>query len=451
MKNLVIILVVLLAMLTACGSADKEPEGAKTPIPEDVAGEDIDNPPSPLDTGGDGTGVTEKAEDDSDTGAVQKVNQADVNVAARVVDVFYNIQAIGRYYDDGVVAMATIKVDAGSGSPGTGLGGLLAWILKPIRNAFPNSNGDFMVPGVPQEFQSPLPQDGAMPAIGGACPAGAKPNVKFDTEAGETVTPELIKEMDIDTIPSDMLTLPQDGPGSLMTAMNNLVPMGDMSLATASGWNNLLWKPLQDMQTTAESLMDYQMWNASGDLEQQIVEIYRQQLESRGVPAMVLEAFDASAKDGWYSGTKPTPETSLAHMDILAEMTGSVSGTVHEERDFHIPGGGEKPEFGTQTGDGMVTWEDPDLGSMNFNVDILLDQFDEEGRAIGGNVVAAGAENGYTVNIIFKPDGSKVGEVYRDGEMVGVMNMSIDAEKFENYVDMETNETIPMPGSMYYK
>ena len=89
-------------------------------------------------------------------------------------------------------------------------------------------------------------------------------------------------------------------------------------------------------------------------------------------------------------------------------------------------------------------------GCFAFNIN--LDEYDDEGRAIGGKVVAVGAENGYTVNIIFQPDGSKVGEVYRDGELVGVMNMSVDAEQFENYVDVETEQTVQMPtGSMYYK
>ena len=191
------------------------------------------------------------------------------------------------------------------------------------------------------------------------------------------------------------------------------------------------------------------MWNASGDLEQQIVDIYRQQLEAYGVPPMVLNAYDASSQEGWYSGAEPTPETALAHMDIMAEMTGSVSGVVHEERDFNIPGGGKNPEFGTQTGDGTVTFTDPERGPMTFVVDILLDEFDEEGRAIAGKVVAAGADNAYTVHIIFQSDGSKVGEIYKDGEMVGMMNMSIDAERFENYIDVKTDQSIKMPESAY--
>ncbi len=456
MRNLVILLVVLLAMLTACGTADKEPEDIPAPSPQEPGGdvkttegeeEDVEEPPvaEPEEAGGPDREVT----------PLEEVNQKDVQVAAQVADIFYSIQAIGKYYEDGVTALATIKVDPGSMTTwgrSTGLGGLLAWILEPLQNTFPNSNGGFVAPSIPAEFQGPIPSSGAMAAGEGACPAGARPDVTFETAAGEAVTPDLISEMDISTIPADMLLLPQDGPGSLTKVMNDLVPMGDHSLQTAAGWNNLLWEPLRDMQTNAESLMDYQMWNDSGGLEEQIIDIYRQQLDVMGVPDSVKQAFEASNKDGWYSGTEPTDETALGHMDISAEMTGSVRGTVHEERDFNIPGGGEEPDFGVQTGDGTVIWEDPDMGEMAFDVDILLDQYDEEGRAIGGNVVAVGAENGYTVNIIFQPDGSKVGEVYKDGELVGVMNMSVDAEQFENYVDIETEQSVQMPtGSMYYK
>ena len=457
MRNLVILMVVLLAVLTACGTADKGPEDTAAPVQPEPGGtgvkttvgeeEEVGEKPfvEGEETGGSGEAVAPQ----------QEVNQKDVHVAAQVADVFYSIQAIGKYYEDGVTALATIKVDPGSMNPwshGTGMGGLLAWILEPLKNTFPNSNGGFVAPSIPAEFQGPIPSGGAMAAGAGSCPAGARPDVTFETAVGETVTPDLIQEMDISTIPADMLLLPQDGPGSLMEVINNLVPIGDRSLQTAEGWNNLLWEPLEEMQTDAESLMDYQMWNDSEGLEQQIIDVYREQLDIMGVPDSVKQAFEASNKDGWYSGTEPTDETALGHMDISAEMTGSVRGTVHEERDLHIPGGGEEPEFGVQTGDGTVIWEDPDMGEMAFNVDINLDEYDEEGRAIGGNVVAVGAENGYTVNIIFQPDGSKVGEVYKNGELVGVMNMSVDAEEFENYVDIETEQTVQMPtGSMYYK
>jgi len=95
--------------------------------------------------------------------------------------------------------------------------------------------------------------------------------------------------------------------------------------------------------------------------------------------------------------------------------------------------------------EGTVTWDHPDLGSMTFVVDILLDRFDEQGRAIGGTVVAVDAEKGYTVRFIFQPDGTKKGEVLKNGELVGLLTMATDADRFENYVDVQTNQSLPLP------
>jgi len=108
-------------------------------------------------------------------------------------------------------------------------------------------------------------------------------------------------------------------------------------------------------------------------------------------------------------------------------------------------GAGREPEFGPQTGDGTVAWEHPTLGTLNFEVSILLDQFDEQGRAVGGTVVGVDAERGYEIRFLFLPDGSKEGELLRDGEVVGSMTMATDAERFTNYVDLQTEESIPLP------
>jgi hypothetical protein len=223
------------------------------------------------------------------------------------------------------------------------------------------------------------------------------------------------------------------------------VQLGDQRLATADGWNQLLWDKLQAMQVPAESLMDYQLWNASSDIEQQITNQYLQRLQAAGAPPIVINAFNASNKSGWYANILPTPEDALAKMDIQAVLTGSLEGTVQEQRSFTIPGAGQTPIYGSQTGDGTVTWNHPTLGAITFNVNILLDQFDEQGRAIGGTVSAVSPETGYEIRFTFLPDGTKKGELLRGGEVVGLMTMTTNAEKFENYIDLKTNESDPMP------
>lgn len=131
-------------------------------------------------------------------------------------------------------------------------------------------------------------------------------------------------------------------------------------------------------------------------------------------------------------------------MQIEAKMKGSLNGTVHEQRDFSIPGARDTPVYGTQTGTGQVTWDHPTLGMMNFDVKINLDKFDEQGRAIG---TATGVDpvRGYEIRFNFLTDGTKTGELLKDGEPVGQLTMKTNAEKFENYIDEKTKETISMP------
>ncbi len=221
--------------------------------------------------------------------------------------------------------------------------------------------------------------------------------------------------------------------------------MGDQRMATAQGWNDLLWGKLKEQQKPAKSLMDYQLWNASPEIEKQVVDLYRAQLAKMGVPKIVLDAFDASNKTGWYSNTPPTPKDALARMDIQAKMSGSIEGNVHEQRDFRIPGAGKTPIFGTQTGEGTVTWNAPGMGLLTFKVDILLDRFDARGHAVGGTVKGVDVEKGYTVEINFSPDGTRKGEIKRGGKVVGQINMSVDESQFKNYINVETNQTEPLP------
>ena len=393
----------------------------------------------------------------------ESANDVDVKVATQMAGLFYDLQSIGKYYDDGLVAMASVEGGPTALTWNNGVGESTALLTQPIvsiKNNLVSTElltryllwdaslehpGQQSVSNIPSEFLKPLPPDGAIAAPPGACPAAAKPIVTFKTAGGETVTPQLFDSKNLQTLPSEMLIMAQDEPGSLFSTINTMVPLGDRGLASPQGWNTMLWDRLKSLQVPAQSLMDYHLWNTSEELEQQIADLYLQRLQSVGVPPIVIEAFNNSNKTGWYTSTQPTPEDALAQMDILAEMTGSINGIVHEQRDFSIPGAGQKPIFGPQTGEGTVTWEHPDLGLMTFTVDILLDQFDEQGRAIGGTVVAEDAERGYTVRFIFESDGTKKGEVLKDGELVGLLTMTTNADKFENYVDVQTNQSLPLP------
>ncbi len=269
----------------------------------------------------------------------------------------------------------------------------------------------------------------------------------FLTAGGQAVTPALLLSLKLKTIPTKMVTLPQSDPESLGALINSLsnLKRGDPRAGTAQGWNEMLWDKLKEQQQPAESLMDYQLWNASPDIEQEVADLYRTQLEEMGVPAVVLSAFDASDTTGWYANTPPTDEDALAGMDITAVMSGSVEGTVHERRDFSISGAGMTPEYGTQTGEGTVTWDAPEFGLLTFDVNINLDVFDERGHAVGGKVTGEDAANGYTVEITFKADGTREGVILRGGEVVGKLSMKVDEAQFTNYLDVDTNQSEPLP------
>jgi len=401
----------IVVLLAACGSPSPAPA---TPAP---------STPQPV------TAATA-------TTAAPDTHVADVAVAAKMAGVFYDLNAVQKYYADGTTALAQVTLDTSaiSWSPGS---------LHTV--AARRTLGLTSVQNVPPEFLDPLPASGAIAAPAGACPAAANPSVTFLTAGGNAVTPQLIADKNLQTIPSEMITVPATDPNSLFAKIDALVKMNDTRLASAQGWNTLLWDELKKLQEPAESLMDYQLWNASPEIEQQVVDLYQARLVKLGAPSFVIAAFNASQKSGWYANTAPAPDDALAKMDIQAVMTGSVQGMVHEQRDFSIPGAGKTPVFGPQTGEGTVTWETAELGVLSFDVNILLDQYDEQGRAIGGSVIGIDAQKGYEVRFTFLPDGAKKGELLRNGAVVGQLTMTTNAEKFENYVDMQTNQSEPLP------
>jgi hypothetical protein len=365
---------------------------------------------------------------------------ADLRVAANMAGLLYTMDTVQSNTEADVTAMAKVTVGSGNATAlrlDPVFGGALASLpLRPL----------VQIENVPQGFLAPLPESGAIQGEPGSCgAAAANPAVTFMTTGGQAVTPGLLSGMQLQTLPKELVILAQDDPNSLLALINTLIKQGDPRFATAAGWNELLWDQLKNHQEPARSLMDYQLWNASPEIEQTMVDLLRAQLVQMGVPQIVLDAYDASEKTGWYANAQPTADDALAQMQIQAEMTGSINGTVHEQRDFTIPGAGEVPTYGVQTGTGTVTWDAPGLGTLTFDVKIRLDQFDERGHAVGGIVTGIDADEGYTVTMTFQPDGSRKGEILRNGQPVGLLNMTVNESKFENYLDLSTNQNIPLP------
>lgn len=351
---------------------------------------------------------------------------ADFGVAAKMADFLFHIQLVQNYYDDGMTAMATFQVEATKTRTGSRA-------YRGIEN-------------VPPEFRKKLPSGGAMPAEPGSCAAAARPTVTFMTEGDKPVTPEMMIEKNLQSVPEEYVTVVQEDADSLMSYIETLVQLGDTRLAEPEGWNELLWDKLSDLQRPAESLMDYQLWNAAPDIETDIADLYYQRLVDQGAPPIVLAAYRESNTRDWFANQEATEEDALARMEIVAEMTGSAEGTVYEHRDFHLEGAGQTPEYGTQTGEGIVTYNISDYGDVEFQVTINLDEFDEIGRAIGGTAVGDAIDyEGYQVVFTFKPDGSKDGVVKKDGVEVGNLTMTVDHEKFENYIDIASGMEIPLP------
>jgi hypothetical protein len=216
--------------------------------------------------------------------------------------------------------------------------------------------------------------------------------------------------------------------------INDLITPGDRRLASPDGWNELVWEPLAELQEPADSLMDYHLWSVADDIEGLIVDDMRDTMVNRGIPPMVIDAFDASDNTGWFTNTPAEPEDRLAGMDIEAEFSGDLEGTITETRDFSIPVPGEMPVFSPLVGGGAVTFLHPTLGPIDFEVDLEWSGWDELGRVNVGTAHFVNDELGYEILMTFAEDGSKTGDVLKDGVVVGAVDLS--TSDGETYLDM---------------
>ncbi|MCT4662938.1 MAG: Ig-like domain-containing protein [Tissierellales bacterium] len=384
------------------------------------------------------------------------ISSGDVNnnlkLAENMDEFVYNFDLLNNHYDENVAKMAETELKTQSMEmakddfeaalePSTTIA-IKTTVSDLIKTNVVNQN----IAGIdiPSEFTNPLPAGGVMPAPPGACPAAANPQVTFANKGGATITPELLSG--ISSIPSDMILQGQSQFDSvLQSAITN--PLLAMELANPEGWNTNVWDKLSAKRQTLTSLLDYQVWTVASDIESQVVTQFRSSIASaQQLPETVLAAFDASNKNGWFYSKAPTASDSFGRMDIEAELTGSITGTVYEQRGFNILGAGQLPVYTTQTGYGTIYFTHPELGLMTFDVNIALDEFDVLGRAVAGTVTAngTGEHSDYSVVFNFKSDGTKEGQVYEAGNLVGRLTMSVDAVRFENYIDVESEEEFPL-------
>lgn len=428
MKKILVTTLMLLLVASACGSP---PTPTPLPTPTQVAPPTAAAPVLPTST---------------PTKVVKSGLSKEALLISSMAGLVTDVDAMQAHFSQGTTTMATAELKTSA-------------TTKPIA---------FEYQRVPQQplpsgFVSPLPGTGKIAAPAGACPAGAKPVLNFKLKDGNALTVKLINNIDgiisyryfikvavagstrqaqknILWSAETLQATPVPAADNLMAYMESLVTFGDQRLITPEGWNEALWNPVKRLQTPATSLMDYQVWTVSPAIEKEVADSFVARLNSMGVPPMVIDAFKRSNTSGWLAKTTPTANSMLAKMEIEAELAGSLEGRVYETRDVSIPAPHTAPIFGPQTGSGDVIWNHPTEGRIPFKVELLLNEFDDLGRAVGGSVKGVSKESSYEFAIQFKKDGTKEGELTRGGVKVGKLTMTVDAEKFHNYLNLETNQ-----------
>jgi hypothetical protein len=348
--------------------------------------------------------------------------------------VFSGLSRVQAIFDQGLQGMAQYTPSAGGSMHigrlfSTSGSGRLA-CMRPYMGS-----GSF---NIPEGFTAPLPEDGYIPAPEGACGAGALPEVRFSDLAGEPVTGERLVEENIQTI--DFAALIGEDPEvkSIETIITEALQPGDMRLTTPEGWNEALWEPLAAEQQPMDSLVEYQLWNTADEIEMLIADSIESRMQAMGISDIVIGAFRQSNHQNWFASRLAEPENELASMDIIAEFDGAFHGTVEEERSFTLPAPGEMPEFGPMTGTGELSFDHPELGLLNFEVELAWSEWDELGRVSGGEMQMIERSAGYEIHMAFQPDGKKEGDVYIDGELVGRVEMLIEGnETYMKFIPLD--------------
>jgi hypothetical protein len=381
--------------------------------------------------------ITEIADeiDDATTDNPQGDQPTEVGIAAVTAEIVTDLTLIQEYFDTGIMGMAgvTPDIDLGRGFSGT---------LRVVHLAclIPDAQGG--PPSIPPSFRGPMSPSGFMGAPGGACAAGADPKVQFKDKGGDPITPERLADEDITVIDYETLTGENPEVESIQQILTQSIVPGDPALTTPEGWNEKVWEPLKETRSPMESLLDYQLWNTSDEIEEMVSGSVRERMVSMGIPDQVIHAFDQSDHHGWFASRYAEEANELAAMYIVAEFSGDLRGTIEETREFHIPGAGEPPEFGIMTGDGIVEFDHPELGLVIFDVELEWTEWDDLGRVNGGSMSLIDQAGVYEIHITFKPDGTKLGELFVYGEYAGLV--TLDVEGTSTYLDIQQDESFPL-------
>jgi len=381
-------------------------------------------------------------------------------IANTITSIFHNLDGIQNHYNQGVSGMGQTTADPGGifGFLPTSNAKMARLVYAPFTQTTPH-----ITDSVPEGFQERLDSSGSISAPAGACGAGAWAQAIFVTNGQEAFwmdsrsvflgrrvydiidhhrRPRVIRKMTpqenpLIVISGDLLEEAQlsnidfeiligEGDESLNSILMELISPTDMRLLTSEGWNEAVWEPLAEYQEPAESLMDYHLWSISPQLEQIVLDEIQAQLETMGVPGVVMDAFENSDRYGWFAKPESQPEDGLSYMFVEAEFSGDLQGTIYEERDFTFPDPGDLPEFGEMLGAGEITYNHPDLGSIEFDLGIQWTGWDEMGRVNVGKAYLYNSDLDYAIEMNFNEDGTKTGEVIVGGEPVGEITLSVE-------------------------
>jgi hypothetical protein len=383
------------------------------------------------------TEIVDDLDDESDTGFLDEPEDEtpELGIATITAEIATDLSLIQEYFDNGISGMSGVTPDINLGMGFSGM-------IRIVHLACLTPDAQQGSPRIPPSFRGPLDPSGFISAPSGACAAGADPKAQFQDVEGDIITPEKLAEENVSVIDYDILTGENAEVASIEEILTQAIVPGDPDLVTPEGWNEKVWQPLKDAQTPMESLLDYQLWNVSDEIEEMVSSSVRERMVNMNLPDMVLNAFDQSDYQGWFASRYAEEVDELAAMYIVAEFSGDLRGTIEETRSFHIPGAGLNPEFGIMTGNGTVEFDHPDLGLIVFDVEIEWTEWDDLGRVNGGSMNLVDQTGIYEIRMTFKPDGTKEGELFANGEYVGLVTLDVDGTS--TYLDIQEDKSIPL-------